>query len=72
MRHRDVERRPDGRLPVADGVRTYSGQCQVKGEQRQGHANRAMASAIRAQESDFRNWAQIRDWATGIADALLS
>jgi menaquinone-dependent protoporphyrinogen oxidase len=34
--------------------------------------DRAMASAIRAQEGDFRNWAQIRDWATGIADVLLS
>ena len=34
--------------------------------------DRAMASAIRAQEGDFRNWAEIRDWATGIADALLS
>jgi len=34
--------------------------------------DRAMASAIRAQEGDFRNWAQIRDWATGIADALLA
>jgi hypothetical protein len=30
-----------------------------------------MASAIRAQEGDFRNWAQIKDWATGIADTLL-
>jgi menaquinone-dependent protoporphyrinogen oxidase len=34
--------------------------------------DRAMASALRAQEGDFRNWAQIKDWATGIADALLS
>jgi menaquinone-dependent protoporphyrinogen oxidase len=34
--------------------------------------DRAMASAIRAQEGDFRNWAEIREWATGIADALLS
>jgi len=34
--------------------------------------DRAMASAIRAQEGDFRNWAEIRAWATGIADALLS
>jgi menaquinone-dependent protoporphyrinogen oxidase len=34
--------------------------------------DRAMASAIRAQEGDFRNWAEIRDWATGIADALAS
>ena len=33
---------------------------------------RAMASAIRAAEGDFRNWAEIRAWATGIADALLS
>jgi menaquinone-dependent protoporphyrinogen oxidase len=34
--------------------------------------DRAMASAIRAAEGDFRNWAQIRAWATGIADTLLS
>jgi menaquinone-dependent protoporphyrinogen oxidase len=34
--------------------------------------DRAVVSAIRAQEGDFRNWAQITDWATGIADALLS
>jgi menaquinone-dependent protoporphyrinogen oxidase len=34
--------------------------------------DRAMASAIHAQEGDFRNRAQIRDWATGIADALPS
>jgi menaquinone-dependent protoporphyrinogen oxidase len=34
--------------------------------------DRAMASAIRAAEGDFRNWAQIRAWAAGIADALLS
>jgi menaquinone-dependent protoporphyrinogen oxidase len=34
--------------------------------------DRAMASAVRAAEGDFRNWAQIRDWATGIADTLLS
>ena len=34
--------------------------------------DRAMASAIRAQEGDFRNWTGIRDWATGIADTLLS
>jgi menaquinone-dependent protoporphyrinogen oxidase len=34
--------------------------------------DRAIVSAIRAQEGDFRNWAQITGWATGIADALLS
>jgi menaquinone-dependent protoporphyrinogen oxidase len=34
--------------------------------------DKAMASAIRAQEGDFRNWAEIREWATGIADILLS
>jgi menaquinone-dependent protoporphyrinogen oxidase len=34
--------------------------------------DRAMASAIRAAEGDFRNWDEIRDWATGIADTLLS
>jgi hypothetical protein len=30
-----------------------------------------MASAIRAQEGDFRNWAEIRAWATSIAGTLL-
>jgi menaquinone-dependent protoporphyrinogen oxidase len=34
--------------------------------------DRAMASAIHAQEGDFRNWAEIREWATGIADTLLA
>src|SRR6516165_4350982 len=34
--------------------------------------DRVIASAIRVQEGDFRNWAQIKDWASGIADALLS
>jgi menaquinone-dependent protoporphyrinogen oxidase len=34
--------------------------------------DRAIVSAIRAQEGDFRNWTQITDWATSIADALLS
>ena len=34
--------------------------------------DRAMASAIRASEGDFRNWAEIREWAAGIADTLLS
>jgi menaquinone-dependent protoporphyrinogen oxidase len=34
--------------------------------------DRAMASAIRAAEGDFRNWAEIRAWATSIADTLLS
>ena len=34
--------------------------------------DRAFVSAIRAQEGDFRDWAQIKDWATGVADALLS
>jgi menaquinone-dependent protoporphyrinogen oxidase len=34
--------------------------------------DRAMASAVRAAEGDFRNWAEIRNWATGIAGTLLS
>jgi menaquinone-dependent protoporphyrinogen oxidase len=34
--------------------------------------DRAVASAIRAAEGDFRNWAEIRQWATGIADTLLA
>lgn len=34
--------------------------------------DRAMVSAIRAAEGDFRNWAEIRAWAAGIASALQS
>jgi menaquinone-dependent protoporphyrinogen oxidase len=34
--------------------------------------DRAVASAIRAQEGDFRNWDDIRAWATSIASTLLS
>ena len=34
--------------------------------------DRAMASAIRAAEGDFRNWAEIRAWAASIADTMLS
>jgi len=34
--------------------------------------DRAIASAIRVQEGDFRNWDDIRAWATSIADTLLA
>ena len=34
--------------------------------------DRAMASAIRAAEGDFRNWADIRAWATSVAETLLA
>ena len=34
--------------------------------------DRAMASAVRAAEGDFRDWAEIHAWAAGIADTLLS
>jgi hypothetical protein len=34
--------------------------------------DRAIASATRAQEGDFRNWDDIRAWATSIADSLLA
>ncbi len=34
--------------------------------------DRAIASALRAQEGDFRNWADIREWAASIAGTLLS
>ena len=33
--------------------------------------DRAIASATRVQEGDFRNWDDIRAWATSIADTLL-
>jgi len=31
---------------------------------------KAIALALRVPEGDFRDWAEIRDWAAGIADAL--
>ena len=34
--------------------------------------DRAVISALRVQEGDFRDWEEIRTWAAGIADALLS
>ena len=34
--------------------------------------DRAMTSALRAQEGDFRNWTDIREWATSIAGTLLA
>ena len=34
--------------------------------------DRAIASATRVQEGDFRNWDDIRAWATSIAGALLA
>jgi menaquinone-dependent protoporphyrinogen oxidase len=34
--------------------------------------DRAIASATRVQEGDFRNWDDIRAWATSIADTLLA
>ena len=34
--------------------------------------DRAVASATRVQEGDFRNWDDIRAWATSIADTLLA
>jgi menaquinone-dependent protoporphyrinogen oxidase len=35
-------------------------------------AARPIASATRVQEGDFRNWDNIRAWATSIADTLLA
>jgi len=34
--------------------------------------DRVIASATRVQEGDFRNWDDIRAWATSIADTLLA
>jgi menaquinone-dependent protoporphyrinogen oxidase len=34
--------------------------------------HRAIAAATRVQEGDFRNWDDIRAWATSIADTLLA
>jgi hypothetical protein len=37
-----------------------------------GVLDRAIASATRVQEGDFRNWDDIRGWATSIAGTLLA
>jgi menaquinone-dependent protoporphyrinogen oxidase len=34
--------------------------------------DRAVASAIGAEDGDYRNWTQIKDWAAGVADTLQS
>jgi menaquinone-dependent protoporphyrinogen oxidase len=34
--------------------------------------DRAITAALRVPEGDFRDWAEIKDWASGIADALRS
>ena len=61
-------------VPPPNFSRRYGGAQRHQGLTRKhlSFPDRAMASALRAQEGDFRNWAEIRDWATGIADALLS
>ena len=33
---------------------------------------RALVTALRAPEGDFRDWDEIRAWASGIADRLLA
>lgn len=37
-----------------------------------GFADKAIASALRVPEGDFRDWAEVKDWASSIADALAS
>ena len=37
-----------------------------------GFADKAIAVALRVPDGDFRDWAEIRGWAAGIADALRS
>jgi menaquinone-dependent protoporphyrinogen oxidase len=49
--------------------RVFAGELQKK---RLSFGDKAIATAFRAQEGDFREWAEIREWATGIADALAS
>lgn len=35
-------------------------------------ADKAIASALRVPEGDFRDWDEVKDWASSIADALAS
>jgi menaquinone-dependent protoporphyrinogen oxidase len=35
-----------------------------------GFGERAVVTAVRAKEGDYRDWDDIRDWAEGIADAI--
>jgi menaquinone-dependent protoporphyrinogen oxidase len=49
------------------GHRLFGGRLQ---RSRLGMFERAVAHVVRAPEGDFRDWAEIEDWATGIADEL--
>ena len=53
----------------ARGHQIFTGKLAKK---RLSFPDRAIASAIRAQEGDFRNWDDIRAWAASIADTLLA
>ena len=62
-------RRQRGAADEAHGHQIFTGKLARK---HLSFPDRAMVSAIRAEEGDFRNWAQIRAWAASVADTLLT
>lgn len=51
------------------GHRIFTGKLDRK---QLGLAERALASAVRAPEGDFRDWSAVDEFATGIADSLIA
>lgn len=56
-------------LTSARDHRVFAGRLERAGL---GFGEKAVVSALRAPDGDFRDWNEIRDWATAIADVLTS
>ena len=59
-----------GKLVESVGARAYVTLTGALDRSRLGLADRLIARAVKAPDGDFRDWAAIRTWAHGIADAL--
>jgi menaquinone-dependent protoporphyrinogen oxidase len=55
------------RVTAARGRRTFAGKL-VRGQL--AFTEKAMITALRAQEGDFRDWRAVEDWAATIAEVL--
>jgi menaquinone-dependent protoporphyrinogen oxidase len=58
------------KLVASVGARAYATLTGALDRGRLGLADRLIARAVKAPDGDFRDWAAIRAWAHGIADAL--
>jgi menaquinone-dependent protoporphyrinogen oxidase len=59
-------------LMASTGAREHRLFCGKLDRQHLNFAERALVAALRAPYGDYRDFAEIRDWATGIAATLLA